>query len=185
MFHYISWSIQRIEDNIVLIATPTFGIQALYAGAQKNKGDFFLFPYMEENLKTISYFAFDSLQDKKTFEQMLKISWVWPKTAFGIANMDQKVLQSAVESFDVKPLQAIPWVWPKTAKRLLVELKTTLTKNDVAKLAIDEKLFKAIVASLKVYWYDATTIKRELRNCPIALQKENMQEIIKWLISAL
>lgn len=185
MFHYISWSIQRIEDANVLIITPTFGIQAFYSGLQKSKGDFFLFPYMEENLKTISYFAFDTLHQKQAFTQMLKISWVWPKTAFGIANMDPSMLQNAVDNFDIKPLQAIPWVWPKTAKRLLVELKSTLSKGDLAKLTIDEKLLKSIVNSLKSHGYGPSSIKKELKDCPIPLQKENLPEILKWLISVL
>lgn len=185
MFHYIVGSVQKLDDTTVFIVTPTFGVQALYSGSQKNKGEFFLFPYMEENLKTISYFAFDSMQDKKTFEQMLKISWVGPKTAFGIANMDQKILKNAVENFDIKPLQKIPWVGPKTAKRLLVELKSTLTKKDISKLTIDEKLFKSIVSSLKSQGYDAVSIKKELRNCPISLDKEHLPEIMKWLLSVL
>lgn len=185
MFHYIAWSIERIEDAYILIKTPTFGVQAFYAGLQKNKGEFHLFPYMEENLKTISYFAFDTIQQKQAFTQMLKISWVWPKTAFWIANMDTQTLQNAVENFDIKPFQAIPGVWPKTAKRLLVELKSTLSKKDLAKLTIDDKLLKSIVNSLKSHWYDPTSIKRELKDCPIALQKDKLPEILKWLISVL
>lgn len=185
MFHYIVGELQHIEDTSILIKTPTFGVQASYAGKQKGKGEFFLFPYMEESVKTIAYFAFDTYQQRQAFLQMLKISWVGPKTAFGIANMDQQVLRDAVENFDTKPLQTIPWVWPKTAKRLLVELKSTITKSDVAKLSIDENLLKSIVASLKSHGYDANSIKKELRNCPIAFQKEHLPEILKWLISVL
>ncbi len=99
--------------------------------------------------------------------------------------MDPTILQNAVNNFDVKPLQVIPWVWPKTAKRLLVELKSTLSKGDLAKLTIDEKLLKSIVNSLKSHGYDPSSIKKELKDCPIPLQKENLPEILKWLISVL
>jgi Holliday junction resolvasome RuvABC DNA-binding subunit len=122
---------------------------------------------------------------KQSFAGLLKISGVWPKTAFGIANMDPKALQNAVETFDVKAMQWIPGVWPKTAKRLLVELKSTLTKTDVAKLTIDDKLLRSLITSLKAHGYDATSIKKQLSNCPIPLDKEHLPEIMKWLVSVL
>lgn len=162
-----------------------FGIQAQYNWKQKTKGNFFLFPYMDENLKTITYFAFDTITQKQAFATLLKISGVGPKTAYGIANMDPKVLQNAVDTFDVKTLQWIPGVWPKTAKRLLVELKTTLTKKDVAKLTIDDKLLRSIVQALKSHGYDATTVKKQLSECTIPLDKEHMPEIIKRLITTI
>lgn len=174
---------QQIDTSNILIINPTFGIQALYNGKQKSKGEFFVFPYMDENLKTVSYFAFDTLLQKNAFTNALKISGVWPKTAFGLASMDPKALENAVETFDVKALQSIPWVWPKTAKRLLVELKSTLTKKDVAKLTIDDKLLRSIVQALKSHGYDATTVKKQLAECTIPLDKEHMPEIIKWLIT--
>ena len=183
MLHYITWSIQQIDSSNILIINPTFGIQALYNGKQKTKGEFFLFPYMDENLKTVSYFAFDTIQQKNAFSQMLKISGVGPKTAFGIANMDPKTLQNAIETFDVKTLQWIPWVWPKTAKRLLVELKSTLTKKDVAKLTIDDKLLRSIVQSMKSHGFNANDIKKKLADCSIPLDKDHLPDILKWLIS--
>lgn len=185
MIHYISWTIQACEAGNILICNPSFGIQAQYNGQQKTKGEFFLFPYMDENLKTVNYFAFDTMQQKQAFATLLKISGVGPKTAFGIANMDPKALQNAVDTFDVKAMQGIPWVWPKTAKRLLVELKSTLTKKDVAKLTIDDKLLRSLVASLKTYGYDTASVKKKLAECTLPLDKEHLPEIMKWLISVL
>lgn len=185
MIHYIAWTIQACEAGNILVCTTSFGIQAQYNGQQKTKGEFFLFPYMDENLKTVSYFAFDTIQQKQSFAALLKISGVWPKTAFGIANMNPKVLQNAVETFDVKAMQGIPWVWPKTAKRLLVELKSTLTKKDVAKLTIDDKLLRSLVGSLKTYGYDASSIKQKLAECTLPLDKDHLPEVMKRLISVL
>lgn len=184
MFHYIEWKWQKINDGELLIVSWGFGVQVSYSWG-RTEGAFFLFPYMDENLKTISYFAFNTLIQKQSFAQMLKISWIGPKTAFGIANMDVTVLQNAIATFDVKTMQSIPWVGPKTAKRLLVELKSTITTSDVAKLVIDEKLLKSIVSSMKTYWYDANMVKKHLKDCPHPLDKEHLQDIMKWLISNL
>ena len=137
---------------------------------------------MDENNKTIQYFAFDTVEQKIVFEQMLKISGVGPKTAFGIAAIDKKELQKAIDTMDVKAVQKIPGVGPKTAKRLLVELKTTLKPSDLQKLDIDDKLFKSIVTTMKNMGWDANMVKRKLNECPIPLDKDHLQEIIKWLI---
>ena len=104
---------------------------------------------MDENHKTIIYFAFDTLEQKIVFEQMMKISGIGPKTAFAIAAIDKKELQKAIDTMDVKAVQKIPGVGPKTAKRLLVELKSSLKPADLQKLDIDEKLFKNIVTTMK------------------------------------
>ena len=138
---------------------------------------------MDENHKTVSYFAFDSIEQKNVFEQMMKISGIGPKTAFGIAAIDQKELKKAVDSMDVKAMQKIPGVGPKTAKRLLVELKSSLKPADLQKLDIDEKLFKSIIATMKNMGRDARAVRAKLQECPISLDKEHLQEIIKRLIS--
>jgi len=137
---------------------------------------------MDENHKTVAYFAFDTIDQKVVFEQMMKISGIGPKTAFAIAAIDKKELQKAIDTFDVKAVQKIPGVGPKTAKRLLVELKASLRSSDIQKLDIDEKLFKSIVATMKNMGRDANAVRRKLNECPIPLDKEHLQEIIKRLI---
>lgn len=139
---------------------------------------------MDENNKTIHYFAFDTIEQKQVFEQMMKISGIGPKTAFAIAAIDKKELQNAIDTFDVKAVQKIPGVGPKTAKRLLVELKATLRTSDIKKLDIDDKLFKSIVATMKNMGRNANTVRKKLSECPITLDKEHLQEIVKWLIGA-
>ncbi len=184
MLHYFKWKVEKISDSDVLIINDMFGIQAQYGG-NRTEGAFYVFPYLDDNTKTMHYFAFDTMMQKQSFAQLLKISGIGPKTAFGIANMDKKILMDAIETFDVKVMQSIPGVGPKTAKRLLVELKSTLTTKDVAKLVIDDKLLRSIVTAMKTHGYDANMVKKQLQECPISLEKENLPEIMKWLISTL
>lgn len=184
MIHMICGTIERLNDQEVLIATDTRGIQAIYKGKQQ-KGRYFVYPYLDDNAKTVQYFAFDTYQQKTAFQSMLKISGVGPKTAFGIANMETRVLQAAIDTFDVKPLQAIPGVGPKTAKRLLVELKHSVTQDDVKKLTINDALLRSIVQSMGAYGFDKNAIKKQLASCDIPLDKDHLAEIIKWLISTM
>lgn len=57
-------------------------------------------------------------------------------------------MRDAVATMDMKFLQSIPGIGPKLAKRLLVELKDSLTTDDLAKLTIDRTLYRDIVATL-------------------------------------
>lgn len=153
MFHIFKGQLET-QGGRTFLTNDLFGIEVLYNTQQKpiaksKSTTWFLFPYMDENHKTVSYFAFDILEQKIVFEQMMKISGIGPKTAFAIAAIDKKELERAVNTLDVKAVQKIPGVGPKTAKRLLVELKTTLKPADLQKLDIDEKLFKSIVATMK------------------------------------
>ncbi|MBP7062112.1 Holliday junction branch migration protein RuvA, partial [Patescibacteria group bacterium] len=65
---------------------------------------------MDDNNKTIKYFAFDTAAQKQIFEGLLKISGIGPKTAFHIAQVDQTALSTAVEALDVKFFQNIPGI---------------------------------------------------------------------------
>lgn len=187
MFHQRRWQLEYTNGRTIL-SNDLFGIEVQYIGEKKSswstnkKGTWFLFPYIDDNHKTIVYFAFDTLDQKVVFEQMVKISGIGPKTAFAIAAIDKKELQKAIDTFDVKAIQKIPGVWPKTAKRLLVELKASLRPTDLQKLDIDEKLFKSIVTTMKNMGRDATSVRKKLAECPVPLEKDNLQEIIKWLI---
>lgn len=93
-----------------------------YAGS-KNEGDFFLYPYLDEQKKSVFYFAFDIFEQKESFEQMLKISGVGPKTAFQIVQIPVEELARAIEQLDTKLFQSIPGIGPKLAKKIILELK--------------------------------------------------------------
>lgn len=180
MFHFFVWEILD-KDKKKYLLNNMFWIEVIYAWNSVS-WEFFLHPHIDQTNNTIVYYAFDSVDQKLLFETMHKISWIWPKTAFHISMKSRDQMQEAIESFDVKFFQSIPWVWPKTAKRLLVELKNSFSKDDIDKLDIDQKFYKDIISSLKWLGYEVSKIKKLLQSCPIELKKENLWEIIKWVI---
>lgn len=183
MFHLFHGDCTHHWDDRYL-TNDVFGILVVYQGEQK-KGTRYLHPMIDPNHHTIKYYAFDTQVQKQTFLGMLKISGIGGKTAYEIASQDQAVLAEAIESFDIKYFTALPGVGPKTAKRLLVELKTSLDTGDVKKLSIDDTLLKSILKSLHDLWYERSKIKILLPRCPIALHKENLPEIMKRLVDNL
>ena len=74
MFHYFLGEVKRLKSEIFLV-NSYFGIQVAYAGGQ-SQGEFFLYPYLDDQKKSVFYFAFDTREQKSNFEQMLKISGV-------------------------------------------------------------------------------------------------------------
>lgn len=180
MFHYITWGVV-CYGNKKYIKNQTFWIEVNYLWT-KSEWDFFLYPYIDDNKKTIIYFAFDDVSQKNVFVDMLKISWIGPKTAFQIVQLPPKSLQDAIKNLDAKFFQSIPGIWPKSAKKILLELKWSFDLDDVKTMDIDQKLYKDIVKSLKSFGYDTDKIKSVLQSYPEKITKNNMTEVIKRVI---
>ncbi len=183
MFHLFSWEIQQ-HGVYTFLSNEVFGIQVAYMWSQQS-WRFFLYPYWDENRKTISYYAFDTIEQREMFETVLKVSGIGAKTAFQIVQFPLKTIQKALEDLDLKFFQNIPWIGPKTAKKLLLELKDSVVSDDFVKLNGDEKAYKNIIHSLKNLWYDVATIKALLQTYDWTITKENTAEIIKWVIGKL
>lgn len=181
MLHYFRWDLKVIWNKKYLV-NELFGIQVNYLWSQK-KWEFFLYPYLDDNKKSVFYYCFNTADQKEMFEETLKISWIWPKTAFQIVKLPKADLQKAIKTLDVKYFQSIPWIWPKSAKKILLELKWNFDMDDLEKLDIDQKLYKSIITSLKWFGYEADTIKRALQKYDGKVTKENIPTVIKRIIS--
>lgn len=181
MFHFIIWNLKKhwvhhyIQNDLIWI-------DVFYSWSKKS-GEYFLYPYLDDNKKTISYFAFDTAEQKTTFEEMLKINGIGSKTAFQIVQIPKSQLQKAIQNLDTKFFQIIPGIGPKSAKKIILEMKWNFELEDLHKIDIDQKLYKNIVNSLKWFGYDANSIKSTLQKYDGKITKENMTEVIKRVIS--
>lgn len=183
MFHIFSGTCTK-NGAKTYIQNQFFGIEAIYLGT-KSEGLFYLYPYLDDNKKTIIYYAFDSIAQKSVFEDMLKISGVGPKTALHLVQLPVTDIQEAIRTLNVKFFQSVPGVWPKSAKKILLELKGNFAMEDVQQIDIDQKLYKDIVKSLKWIGYDTSRVASLLQTYPEPLDKNHVSEIIKWLIGNL
>ena len=183
MFHYIKGKVRRNQSDCFIL-TETFGVQVAYAGGQ-SEGEFFLYPYLDEGKKSVFYFAFDTLEQKQNFEQMLKVSGVGPKTAFQIAQIPIWELAEAIENLDTKLFQSIPWIGPKLAKKIILELKGNFQLSQASSIDVNQKLFKAVVKSLKNLGYDGQNVKAILSQYQWDLEKADLAEVVKRVISQL
>lgn len=183
MFHKIEGELEEI-GWVCYISNNLIGVQVQYAGKQK-KWVYFLFPLIDDHTKSIQYFARDDHEGKALFVQMNKINGIGPKTAFQLSNSDITLLQEAVETMNVWFFQRIPGVWPKTAKRLIVELKSVVKKEDFVALWEHNKTTQKIITYCKWLWYHADSIQTRLKEYTWPITPETMSTVIARLVKRL
>lgn len=181
MFHFLRGVIKDIKGNLFLMVRD-FWIQIYYQG-DNTEGDFFLYPQFDDQKKTIFYYAFDSFEQKQLFENLLKVSWVWIKTAFLISKYPQEDLANAVKNMDTSFFQAIPGIWPKSAKKIVLEMKGNFDVDVIQQMNSNQKYFTSILKTLKWLWYEPEIVKTKLSEYKNTITKENMSQVIKWVIS--
>ncbi|MFA6255784.1 MAG: Holliday junction branch migration protein RuvA [Candidatus Absconditabacterales bacterium] len=180
MFHYFVGKIRHLGGE-TLLSNDMLGIQVHYLGKQ-SQGEFFLYPYLDDNKKTIFYYCFDTIEQKILFESLLKINGVGPKTAFQISQLPKENLQQALKNVDVKFFQAIPGIGPKSAKKIVLQLRGAFDVEDIQRMDIDQRLYKNIVTSLKGFGYGVDQIKSTLQRYEGTVTKDNISEVIKRII---
>ncbi len=176
MFHIFNWKIQKISD-LIFLTNDFFWIQIEY-NWQQQSWTFFLHPVIDDNQKTIKYYAFDNIYNKLLFIKISKIKWIWQKTAFAVSWLWQDKLTEIIEKFDLKALENLPWIGSKTAKRLIIELKSSITKQELQKVDWQKKIYNKIVKVLTPMWYDKNKIEKLLKNYNWQLDEDNFQDII-------
>ena len=149
----------------------------------------------------ISIFGFNTLEELKMFELLLGVSGVGAKIALTmLAVCEPSDFALAVISEDVKALTGIPGIGPKSAKRIILELKDKIKKeqeieniknqvenkksNTKIKLAIenDDKLQEAISA-LQVLGYNKKEIEKAFGK--LDTKEMSTEELIKKGLSLL
>lgn len=78
----------------------------------------------------ISIYGFNTLEELKMFELLIGVSGVGAKTALAmLAVCEPSEFALAIISEDVKTLTGIPGIGPKSAKRIILELKDKIKKE--------------------------------------------------------
>jgi Holliday junction resolvasome RuvABC DNA-binding subunit len=183
MFHLMHGYIHRHADRCYL-DNALFGIEITYTGI-RDEGSFFIAPLTDQQGQSLKYYAFDTIEQKIRFEELLKIQGVGGKSAYQLAVLPREEVTHALETMDLRYFQQLPGIGPKTAKRLLVELKQHFSADDLHKLSWDQKLFDDIITSLKGFGYAVNDIKRLIQDQPYPFTRDELPNIMKRLIDHL
>ena len=118
----------------------------------------------------ISIFGFNTLEELKMFELLLGVSGVGARTALTmLATCTPSEFALAVVSEDVKALTSIPGIGPKSAKRIILELKDKIKKEQEVE-AIKEQIDKKEKDDIKSKFDEVIEAKGKVSEAMAALQ---------------
>lgn len=135
MIAYIKGTLEmKMTDYVVIdvggigykIFMSEVGIEKLGNTGEKVK----IHTYYRVREDDISIFGFNTLEELKMFELLIGVSGVGAKTALAmLAICEPSEFALAVITEDVKTLTGIPGIGPKSAKRIILELKDKIAKE--------------------------------------------------------
>ena len=116
----------------------------------------------------ISIFGFNTQEELKMFELLISVSGVGAKTALTMLTVcEPSEFALAVIAEDIKTLTTIPGIGPKSAKRIILELKDKIKKEQEVE-AIKEEIDKKQKHENKLF--DIAEIKEKVSEAIQALQ---------------
>jgi Holliday junction DNA helicase RuvA len=87
-----------------------------------------LFVYTAVREDAITLYGFQSLSEKRAFEQLIGVSQIGPRTGLAILSaLTVEALAQAINGNDLRTLSGVPGIGKKTAERLVLELRGKLS----------------------------------------------------------
>ena len=173
MLAYIRGKLETKMTEYVVIDVGGLGYKVFMSeeGIEKlgNIGDIVkVHTYYRVREDDISIFGFNTQEELKMFELLLGVSGVGAKTALTmLATCTPSEFALAVVSEDVKVLTEIPGIGPKSAKRIILELKDKIKKQQVVE-GIKEQINKNEKQNNKIL--DIAGVKEKVDEAIQALQ---------------
>jgi len=128
MIGYISGKILDISDHSILILLESgvgyeVGINEITFASLATREEASLYVYHHITEGGQALFGFESLEEKKLFTELIKISWVGGKVALQILSLGENRLIEAVQTDDKKTIESIKGIGKKMAEKIVLELK--------------------------------------------------------------
>ena len=149
--------------------------------------------YYQVREDDISIFGFNTSEELIMFELMISVSGIGAKTALAmLAVIEPSKFALAVISEDVTTLTQIPGIGPKSAKRIILELKDKVKKDEqiaqaqnieIQKAVMDDNKITEAISALQVLGYNKKDIEKALST--IDKKDMSVEEIIKKGLSLL
>lgn len=196
MIWFLKWEILDINEKEILILTSSwvwYSVninEKIFANLSiKKECELFIYEQITENSKNL--FGFMSLDEKKVFTELIKISWIWWKVAINILNIWLDNLAEAVVNEDNKAIEAVNWIWKKWASKVILELKDKDIIKSLALWKISswkekknislDRSYDEIIESLVNMWFDEKSVIEVLSKKPeeIATPEEIMPYVIR------
>ncbi len=153
MIAYIEGTIFLLESDYLIIQTEAgvgyqvFVPNPLLVQATKNqKAQYHIHTHVREGEMTL--YGFESLEEKKIFEMLIKTSGVGPKLGIVIlSTLRPPQLLESIHSQNISQLNAVPGIGKKTASKICLDMTDLLKKNPIP----GQEFIKPQLTSEKVF----------------------------------
>ncbi|MEZ4516609.1 MAG: Holliday junction branch migration protein RuvA [Chloroflexota bacterium] len=138
MIASLSGSIQKVEDNGLIIAVGGVGVRVFVPRTVlENTGGvgrpIQLHTHLVVREDELSLYGFNSEEDLQLFLILLSVNGVGPKVALSIlGTLSPEMLKNAVMREDTAVLQRVPGIGKKTAERIMFQLRDRLDLTSVS-----------------------------------------------------
>lgn len=144
MYYYIKGKLVMRADNYIVIDANGVGYQIYTSlntiqtiGAQGDTVTAYTYLSVREDAQEL--YGFATMEEKELFLQLLSVSGVGAKVAMSVLSaMSPAAFVQAVIFEDIKAITKAQGVGPKVAKRIVLELKDKLSKQDIQGAAASE-----------------------------------------------
>lgn len=132
MIGMLTGKVAYVENGACLLEAGGVGYEVLVpttalAELAQATGEVRLYTHLQVREDGLQLFGFLSPDEKRSFERLIAVSGVGPKTALAILSaLSVERLRQAVAAEDFRLLATVPGVGQKTAQRLVLELKGKL-----------------------------------------------------------
>ena len=132
-----------------------------------------LYTYLQVREDALVLFGFESKATYKLFLQLISVSGVGPKTAFGVISFtNPERLTKAVKENDIDYFIKVPGLGKKTAMKIILELSQKMKENfSLEKMYLSEE-DKMVVDALVSLGFKAHQVKKILPKIPKNLSVE-------------
>ena len=192
MLAYIKGTLEAKMKGFVVVDVGGLGYKIYMSdtsiGRLGNLGDKVkVHTYYQVREDDISIFGFNTSEELIMFELMISVSGIGAKTALAmLAVIEPSKFALAVISEDVTTLTQIPGIGPKSAKRIILELKDKVKKEEqiaqvqnveIQKVVINDNKLKEAISALQVLGYTKRDVEQALKT--IDTKEMIVEDIIK------
>jgi len=193
MFSYLSGTILSIDDGKITLLVEGTGLGMELLVPVRTLGSvtigwvvsFFVYHHITDVSETL--FGFETMEEKRLFKKLLKVSGVGGKTAIAMLSLGIGQLIRAIDEGDEKFLSSLPGIGKKMALKIIVELKNQVSIDDITESTQQVPLTKSgnteITDTLIGMGYDRRSVEKIVDMIPDELV--GLQDRMVYCIKAL
>lgn len=146
-----------------------------------------LFVHTAVKEDSITLYGFYTESEKETFELLISVNGVGPRTALGIlSGIRTDDLKNAISTSDISLLSTIPGIGKKTAERLVLELRNKIDSViSEGSVLIPFSIKNEAVLALSTLGYNQKQAEKAVRDVLTELPSATIEETIKRSLAKL